>query len=142
VWLGPPVLKWSLSDLVDEGWYARTYETIKKFLALARRELELLSFGQCSVLDWAANDAASVSSQQGMAKGHPDDIGTLAERSAPALHAIMLNAMAMPDEAGVPLMIPLIALAAAMRDVGAEIDPDDLFGKMFFFLQKRPDGDN
>jgi hypothetical protein len=139
VWLGPPLLTWRLSDLADDIWHSRTYEAMKKFLALARREIELLSLGQCSTLDWLTNDAASITSQRGFMKGHPDDLVAIAERCAPALKAIMLGAMALPDEEGARLMIPLIALAAALRNVDVDIDPDNLFSKTFLFLRKPPD---
>lgn len=142
VWLGAPLLRWTLSDLVDHDWAARTYETLKRFIALARRELELLSFGQCSVLDWSTNDAESITSQSGMMKGHPNDLASLADRCAPCLHAIMLRAFSMPDESGNSLMLSLLTLAAALRDSGVEIDPDNLFGKFFFALQKQPDKDD
>jgi hypothetical protein len=71
VWPGAPLLQWTLSDLVDQEWATRTYKTLKRFIAVARRELELLSFGHCSVLDWSTNDAASITSQSGMMKVQP-----------------------------------------------------------------------
>lgn len=139
VWLGEPLLRWTLSDLVDQGWAKRTYETLKHFLAVAHREVELLSFGQCSVLEWSTNDASSIKSQAGIMKGHPDDLKSLADRCAPCLHAIMLHAMSMPGDSGNSLNISLITLAATLRDVGIEIDPDNLFGKFFVALQDQSD---
>jgi hypothetical protein len=38
---------------VKENWINNTYSTLKRFLALARREIELFRLGQCSVLDWS-----------------------------------------------------------------------------------------
>ncbi len=142
VWLGEPLLRWTLSDLVDQDWAKRTYDTLKLFLAVAHREIELLSFGQCSVLEWSTNDASSIKSQSGMMKGHPDDLESLADRCAPCFHAIMLSAMSMPDDSGNSLMISLITLAAALRNIGVEIDPDNLFGKFFFALQNQSDTNN
>jgi len=138
VWLGEPLLRWSLSDLVDRDWVARTYETLKRFIGVARRELELLSFGQSSVLDWSTNDANSITSQSGLKKGSPDDLESLADRCAPCLRAMMLCAFSMPDESAISIMIPLISLAASLRDVGIEIDRDNMFGDMFFALQNLP----
>ena len=142
VWLGEPLLRWTLSDLVDQDWAKRTYDTLKLFLAVAHREIELLSFGQCSVLEWSTNDASSIKSQSGMMKGHPDDLESLADRCAPCFHAIMLSAMSMPDDSGNSLMISLITLAATLRNIGVEIDPDNLFGKFFFALQNQSDTNN
>src|SRR5205807_9693949 len=113
VWLGAPLLRWTLKDLVSHDWAIRTYRTLKRFNALARRELELLSFGQCSVLDWSTNDADSVTSQLGMMKGHSDDLASVANRCAPCLHAIMLRAFWM-RESGNPLMSSLLTLAVAL----------------------------
>ena len=130
VWLGPPLLRWTLSDLVDRDWATRTYDTLKRFLVLARRERELLLLGQCSVIDWLTNDVTSIASQSGIMKGHPDELASLAVRSAPCLHAIMLRACAMPNGSGHAIMISLLALTAALRDIGVEVDPDNLFGKL------------
>ncbi len=44
VWLGEPLLQWKLSDLDDASWAKRTYEILKRFLAVARREMDILSF--------------------------------------------------------------------------------------------------
>jgi hypothetical protein len=142
VWLGEPVLTWTLSDLVDESWAARAYQTLKRFIRLARRELELVSLGQCSVIDWATNDPSTITSQPGIMKGHLDDLRSLADRCAPCLHAIMLCAISMPNEPGKSLVIALMALAAALRDIGVEIDPDNLFGKFSFSLRSQPDTDD
>lgn len=138
VWLGEPVLRWTLSDLLDEEWVKRTYEMLKRFLGVAQRELELLSFGQFSVLKWSTNDAASISSQFGMMKGHPDDLKSLAKRCAPCLQAVMFHAVTMREESGNPLMISLLSMAGALRDIGVEIDPHDLFPKCFVASQHRP----
>ena len=131
-----------LSDLVDQDWATHTYETLKRLIAVTRRELELLSFGQYSVLDWSTNDASSVTSQFGMIKAHPDDLESLADRCVPCLYAIMLHAFSMSDESGNSLWTSLITLAAALRDIGVEIDPDHLFGKFFVTLQSQPDEDD
>ncbi len=136
VWLGEPLLQWTLDDLVDQEWAERTYNTLKSFLAVAQREIELLSFGQCSVLSWSTNDSSSIKTQSGAMKGHPDDLKSLADRCTPSLNAIMLHAMSMRDDPGQRVMVSLIALAATLKDVGVEIDPDNLFGKFFFALQQ------
>jgi hypothetical protein len=39
-------------------------------------------------------------------------------------------------------MLSLLALAVALRDSGMEINPDNVFGKFFFALQKRPEKDD
>jgi len=142
VWLGDPVLRWTLADLSDADWGRRAYEILKRFLAVAGREIELLSFGQCSVLGWNTNDLQSIGSQSGLMKGHPDDLRSLADRSAPCLRSIMLHAMSMRNESGQPLMASLLALAAALKNVGVDVDPDALLGKLFFALQQREPGQN
>ena len=141
VWLGVPLLQWTLSDLTDYDWAARAYEILKRFIGIARREHELLSFGQSSVLDWSTNDAMSITSRSGMMKGYPNDLTSLAERCSPCLNAIMLQAFSMPAETGNSLMLALVKLAAALRDSGVEVDPEDLFGKFFFSLKNRSNKD-
>jgi len=141
VWLGAPLLQWTLDDVVDDDWAKRTYDILKSFIAVAQREIELLSFGQCSVLSWSTNDLSSINTQTGMMKGPPDDLQSLADRCTPGLHTIVLHAMSMGDESGQFLMVSLIALAAALKDVGVDIDPDNLFGKLFFALQQPEGGD-
>jgi hypothetical protein len=137
VWLGEPLLRWTLGDIVQEHWITNTYTTLKRFLALARHEIQLLALRQCSVLDWSTNDRASIASQSGMMKGGPDDLGSIAQQCAPCLHALMLRAMTSDDSAGNSLMLSLLTMAASLREMGAEVDPEDLFGKFFFALQAR-----
>lgn len=139
VWLGEPLLRWTINDLADNDWNKRTYETLKRFLGVARRELELLSFGQCSMLNWSTNDASSIASQPGIMKGGLDDLQSLADRCAPGLHALMLRAFALNNEAGNSLANSLVSLATALRDSGAEIDANNLFENVFFAMQSHLD---
>ena len=138
VWLGPPLLTWTLSQLPDADWAIRTYETLKRFLVLARRELDLLSFGQSSVLAWSTNDTGSIRSHSGLAKSDPKGLPTLLERSAPSLRALIFQASSIRDDSGNSLMVPLLMLAAEFKKRGVEIDPDDFFGKVFVALKSRP----
>lgn len=131
VWLGAPLLQWTLGDLTDKNWPARTYKTLKRFLLFAQREHELLSFNHTSVLNWSTNDTDSIVSQSGFAKGSPDDLSLLAERCAPGLNALMLQAWSMRNESGNALMLALVNLAAALRNCGATIDPSHIFEKSF-----------
>jgi len=131
VWLGVPVLQWALSDLANKSWSTRTYRTLKRFISVAQRERELLSFGQTSVLDWSTNNPGSIVSRSGFQKGSPDDFGALAERCAPGLNSLMLQAWSMRNDAGESLMLALINLAAALRNCGVVNDPHHIFGKSF-----------
>jgi hypothetical protein len=47
VWVGP-LLSWVLAEIDDAAWLASAYEMLKRFLGIARREFDLLSFKQCS----------------------------------------------------------------------------------------------
>lgn len=130
VWLGEPLLKWSLDEIVDKDWVNRTYATLKRFLILARREIGLLELGQCSILDWSTNDSDSIAAQTGIMKGGPDEIDSIARQSAPFLRALMVRAMSCNDNSSNALMASLVGMAASLREMGTEIDPDDLFGKV------------
>lgn len=137
VWLGEPILRWTLDNIVDKDWAAQSYGNLKRFLTLARRELELLTLGQCSVLDWSTNEPDSITSQSGMMKGRADDLDSVAKRCAPCLRALMLHALLSHDDSANSLMISLLTLAASLREMGVEVDPDDMFGKFFFALHAR-----
>lgn len=137
VWLGEPLLRWTLGDIVQKNWINDTYATLKRFLTLARRETQLLALGQYSVLNWSTNDSNSITSQNGMMKGGPNDLGSIAQQCAPCLHALMLRAMTSDDNAGNTLLSSLVTMAASLREMGAEVDPENLFGKFFFALQSR-----
>jgi hypothetical protein len=52
VWIGEPLLEWTLSELEDPTWMSSAYETMKRFLAIAHREHDLLTLGQCSHVVW------------------------------------------------------------------------------------------
>lgn len=122
VWLGPPLLSWTLTEMDDATWLASAYSILKRFLRIARREYELLLFGQCSELVWSTNDEDSIrSSRLRMMKGHPD-FRSVADQCMPGLNALLLNAMTMPEERGTPLMISLLGVVASLRDLGVNID--------------------
>jgi hypothetical protein len=47
--------------------------------------------------------------------------------------------MAMPEEHGNKLMIPLISLIAVLRDLGVEVNPSNVFAEMFVALRTQPE---
>ncbi len=134
VWLGEPLLKWTLGQAADATWLATAYELLKRFLGIARREYELLTLGQCSQLVWSTNDKDSIQSAFKMIKGHPDNLKKVAQQCIPSLHALMVSAMAMHEERGNSLMIPLLGLVAGLRDHGVDVNPSNEFARMFVAL--------
>lgn len=130
VWLGNPLLEWTLADIIDKEWLHSTYLMLKRFLSLARREYELLSLGQCSHLEWSTNDAESFRSSWWMGKGHADNLSSVVEQCRPGLQALLLLASGMPEHRANPLLVSLISLVSALRELGANIDADNLFEKV------------
>jgi len=126
---------------VQANWINNTYSTLKRFLTLARREIQLLALGQCSVLDWSTNDSESITSEGGIMKGNPDDLDSIAQQCAPCLRALMLHAMTSHDNAGNALMMSLVTMAASLREMGAEVDPENPFDKSFFALPSRSESE-
>lgn len=141
VWLGEPLLEWTLKDLVNKEWVNDSYRILKSFLSVAEREIDLLSFGQFSVLNWTTNDVRSIDSHYGMMKGHPDELKSIAGRLTPGLNKIMLHAMTMRNDSGKEIMLSLIRLATTLRGIGVEIDPLGFFSKFPLALQQ-PDSDD
>lgn len=139
VWLGEPLLQWAITDLVDVEWAKQAYEILKKFITVAQIELELVSLGQYSIVDWKTNDASSITSKSGVIKGHPDDLESIVERVSPHLQSIMTHAFVRNDDLGNKLAISLLAFANSLREVGIEIDSENLFGKLFSALLNRQD---
>jgi len=127
VWLGEPILDWSIADITDPGWRTRTYAILKEFLRLARREQGLSSFGQWTTIDWTTNDLGSIKSSPCAMKGNASDLKQIAEMCTPGLQALMLQAITMPEESGGPLFALLASLAAVLRDHGADVDPEGIF---------------
>jgi hypothetical protein len=123
VWLGPPLLSWTLAEMENANWIALAYEIMKHFLEIARREYELLSLGQCSEVVWATNDKQSIRSSPGrFMKGQPGRLQALSDQCIPALNALMVNAVAMPKKDRSSLVMPLLSLVAGLRDLGVHID--------------------
>jgi hypothetical protein len=131
VWLGEPLLEWSISEIADPAWQERAYAILKHFLRLARRERELLAYGQWTTLDWSTNDLGSIKAGPFAMKGRQADLKRIADMGAPGLQALMLQALAMPEESGRGLMLSLICLSAALRDYGVEVDPEGVFARFF-----------
>jgi hypothetical protein len=140
VWLGEPLLEWTLGLLTDAGWLSSAYEILKRFLGIARREYELLALGQCSQLKWSTNDKNSIRSSFKMAKSHPDNFQNIAHQSIPVLTTttLMIHAIAMPEKHGNSLTIPLLGLLAALRDQGVDINQSNELAKMFVALRTSP----
>ncbi len=127
VWLGNPLLEWTIPSIVDKGWLQSAYDLMKRFLALVRRELELLSFGQWSELNWSTNDKDSIRSSLLMGKGNADGLPSVVERCMPGLQALLMLATSMPEQRGNSLLFSLITLVATLRDLGASIDAENFF---------------
>jgi hypothetical protein len=138
VYLGEPVLKWSVNDLGDMAWSRNAYEVMKQFLLFARREYELLSLGQCSRLEWRTNDKESIRSSFSMLKGNPAELQSLVKKSEAVLRALFFRAVWMREPSGDSLMIPIILLAKGLKENGVDIDPERLFEKFFVALRKGP----
>lgn len=133
VWLGPPLLSWTLTETDDATWSTTAYEILKRFLGIARREYELLLLGQCSKLVWSTNDRDSIrSTPLGLMKAHPNDFHSVADQCLPGLSALMFHAMSMSEERGNPLMISLLGVAASLRDLGIDItESTEVLATMF-----------
>jgi hypothetical protein len=118
VWLGNPLLEWRIADIPTPEWQELAYKVLKRFLAMAQRELGLLVLGRASGLTWSTNDPESIRSGWFMAKGHPDNLQALATQSVPVLNALLLHTMVMPADHGDALAIPLLAIFARLRELG------------------------
>jgi hypothetical protein len=134
VWLGEPLLEWTVSELADPKWSLSTYEILKRFLGIARRELQLLYLGQASQLEWSTNDKESIRSTFKMMKAHPDNLQNIMSQCLPCLYSLIAHAMALPEERGNTLMIPLVSLIATLRDLGVDVNPSNVFADMFVAL--------
>jgi hypothetical protein len=73
-----------------------------------------------------------------MIKGHPDNLQKLAKQCLPGINALMLQAMAFPEERRNLLMIPLVAVVAALRDLGVDVHTSEIFPRMFIALRDSP----
>jgi hypothetical protein len=142
VWLGDPLMQWTVGDMTDRQWSQTAYQILKRFLEVVRRAYEHLSFKQTIFLSWSTNDKDSIRSDWVMAKGHPDEIREFAERCAPCLRALMLQAVPMSWKSDHSLALPLMALAAKLRDLGVEIDVGQMCAKMYasFLARSSSDG--
>lgn len=138
VWLGEPVMRWTLQDLKQTDWSESAYRIMKRFLGIAKREYELVSFGQWTQIRWQTNDLDSIRSEFYAMKGGPDDLTTIAEKCKPVITALLMHGTSLPEESRNQLMIPLIAVVAALKDLGVDVDPSDMFTKMFFAISQQP----
>ena len=81
------------------------------------------------------NDKDSIQSSFKMMKSNPDNLQKLAQQCLPGINALMLQAMAIPEERRNSLMIPLVALVAALRDLGVDVQTSEIFPRMFVALR-------
>lgn len=131
VWLGEPLVSWTLTDISNSDWADMAYKTLKRFLALAYQELYLLSIGQCSFVEWRTNIPDSIQATSEMMKGHPDEIVSLAQKCKPALRSLMMHAALKADDKQRCLMEALMPLTKALRQYGVDIDEGEVFARIF-----------
>lgn len=129
-YLGDPVLRWSVRDIGDPEWAYKSYSMMKRFLAAARKEYELLSVGRCSRLDWQTGVPDSVVSSFGLMKGGSSELKMIAAKSIPYLQSVMMNAVTLPEQNRNALLIPLLLLLKQYRELGVEMEMQDAFDKM------------
>jgi hypothetical protein len=122
VWLGPPLLSWTLAQMGDPTWSASAYNVLKRFLGIARREYELLSLGRSSSLAWSTDDPDSIRSSFGIMKAHPDDLKAVADQCMPGLGALLYHAISLPEERASTLAKSLLGALAALRDLGVDVN--------------------
>src|SRR5262249_2847482 len=113
------------------------YRTLKRFLEIARRELHLLSLNQAFCISWKTNDADSIKSSFMMGKGPPRDLQTVVQQSLPALQALLICCMGMPDDRRNIVLGSLISLVAGLKELGAAIETEDLFKVGLHFLIRK-----
>ena len=145
VWLGEPLLEWTLAQLCDKDYLVSAYRTLKRFLEIARRELHLLSLNQMSCISWTTNDADSITSSFMMGAGSNKELQSVVQQSMPALQALLIYTTGMADDRRQMVLGPLLMLVAALKEVGATIETEDLFFKMglhFLAQSKSPQADN
>ncbi|WP_182865672.1 hypothetical protein [Stieleria mannarensis] len=139
VWLGAPVLEWTVKDIRNREWAKRTYGTLKKFLRTVQRELHLLSLQQSSVLNWSTNDTDSIEALPGLMKGHPDQLREIAERSLPLIQAMMMRVMWRKDESSRVIAKSLVDLVTALQADGIDVDSDRRLGLLFSWMHANND---
>ena len=144
VWLGAPLLSWTLLQMDDAAWLESAYGTLKRFLGIARRERELLSFGQCSRLEWSTNDKDSIrSSEMRMLKANANSIHTVADQCMPGINGLLLHAMTMQTECVNSLATCLLGAVAGLRDLGVDIDAStNALAKMFLLRHQLSESNN
>jgi hypothetical protein len=145
VWLGEPLLEWTLTELGDKDYLDLAYRVLKRFLEIARREIHLLSLNQASFIGWRTNDADSIKSSFMMGKGRAIDLQSVVEQSMPALQGLLMYGVGMANDRRDMVLGPLIGLVAALKEMGATIETEDLFFKMgrhFLARSRSPKADN
>jgi hypothetical protein len=70
-----------------------------------------------------------------MIKSQPDNLQNIAKECIPGLITLMAHAIALPEDRGNSLMIPLLGLVAALRDNGVDVNPSNVFAQMFVALR-------
>jgi len=135
VWLGAPLLKWTIDDIANKKWGEESYCTLKRYLTIAKFQIELFALGQCSTVEWSTNDSDSITEQFGMMKGGLGDFDEVAQRYAPCFRALMLRVISSDHESAKTVLRSLVAMTDSLREMGIEVDPDDLLQKFSPLLQ-------
>jgi hypothetical protein len=128
VWLGPPVLTYSLSDLGDELKRLSYYSIMRRFLTVAHLQHELFQLRQASHLRWKTNDAESISCLGWGVVSMDGQLMEIAAKLDPPLKALILEGVFKLGRE--PLLEAARALATELKKLGCNMESGNMASNM------------
>lgn len=121
VWLGTPIMTWSVPDLAVGVPWKTGYAVLKPHIETLRRNIRLRPLGQALMLNWNTNEVPHDNGRMyfGSANSTSEDIRSCLEIMKPALHSLISNIMVGKRYRILAEVMPFIA---SMRKYGLEID--------------------
>lgn len=86
--IGPPVLRWSLQKMAEEGFGDWAYERMKPLVEAEQRNVDSRYLRHVDVIKWDTNEIPNHGQAQ-MLMQHPDDIPEILRRMRPQIFALL-----------------------------------------------------
>lgn len=138
VWLGKPLMRWSLSDLKDKEWCNTSYKVMKRFLAFEKVERKLIAIGKVSRVEWETNEPGSIESRDLFSLGSFDRLKLIANDVVPNITQMLYCGVCLPADSRQRFMDRVVAVLSELQELGAEVGDLSDIVRLYMAVSKLP----
>ena len=128
--LGPPLLSWSIHDIIKPDFAPWAYSILKPYLDAEQRNIDYRGIRYIETISWETGKPPCCQQAQMIFRqsGSNEDSLRVMRSMAPHLHAMAIRAMGTNDRHALEMCLPLIDY---MRRSGFDPDPSGVFQTLY-----------